>query len=70
MKGGHGWLLGGSDTEITADAWSQRALEPWFIEEDAPSLLSTVSSHSLEREPWGSGAFLKVVSVPRVRTGR
>lgn len=45
--------------EITADAWSQRALEPWFTEKDSPFLLSTVSSHSLEQDPWGSGSFLK-----------
>lgn len=42
-----------------AGSLEDRALEPWFIEEDSPSLFSTVSSHSLEQEPWGSGAFLK-----------
>lgn len=63
-------MAGSSDGmfEIAADAQGPRALGAWFMQKDSPSLHSTVSSHSLEQGPLGSGLSLQVVSVPCIRS--
>lgn len=66
-KWGDGWLLEGT-FEIAVDAQGLQALEPCFMKKDSPPLHSTVSSHSLEQEPWAVGLSLKVLPVPSVHS--